>query len=109
MLNYTYGTQPPSIYPSVGKSDSEGEGLRVWQDACMRCCFLMSTLSSPSAGDTATFAEVIEAARRLQQTAMGYVLRDGSITMVPEASSCHRFMEGDQIIVLAQDYNTRRK
>ena len=57
----------------------------------------------------ATFAEVIEAARRLKQTAMGYVLRDGSIRMVPAASSCHRFMEGDQIIVLAQDYNSRKR
>ena len=55
-------------------------------------------------GDTVTFAEVIEAARKLQQTAFGYVLRDGSIIMVPGASSCHRFMEGDQIIVLAQDF-----
>ena len=52
---------------------------------------------------------MIEAARRLQQTAFGYVTANGSIILVPEASSCHRFMEGDQIIVLAQDYATRKR
>lgn len=64
---------------------------------------------NPFAGDTVTFAEVLEAARKLRQTAFGYVLRDGSIMMVPDASSCHRFMEGDQIIVLAQDFATGKQ
>jgi hypothetical protein len=56
-----------------------------------------------------TFAEVIEAARRLKQTALGFVTAYGCIVMVPDASSCHKFEDGDQVIVLAQDYQTTKK
>ncbi|GAX83351.1 hypothetical protein CEUSTIGMA_g10776.t1 [Chlamydomonas eustigma] len=62
-----------------------------------------------AAGDTVAFAEVIEAARRLKQTALGFVTAHGCIVMVPDASSCHKFEEGDQIVVLAQDYQPRKK
>lgn len=63
----------------------------------------------PSAGDTVTFAEVAETARRLKHTAVGYLLACGRLVMAPEPMACHTFEDGDQIIVIAQDYKSKQR
>lgn len=52
------------------------------------------------AGETLSFAEVSEAARQLQHTAVGYLLASGQLAMVLEPLTQHTFQEGDQIVLI---------
>eukprot|EP00798_Chlamydomonas_sp_ICE-L_P027710 gene27710-7354_t len=55
-------------------------------------------------GESLTFAELAESTRCKMQTAIGYLNKDGCITMVPGPHEWHRFEEGDQIIVVSEHF-----
>ena len=48
-----------------------------------------------------TFAQVGEMVRQQGETAVGFVLRDGTVVSAPHARHQQRLEAGDQIIVLA--------
>ena len=48
------------------------------------------------------FSEVSEVARQYQETALGYVLQDGTVITAPSASQQQVLHAGDQIIALAE-------
>ena len=54
-----------------------------------------------SAKQGPTFAQVAEAVRLQGETAMGFVLQDGTVISAPHAKHLQRLGLGDQIIVLA--------
>lgn len=49
-----------------------------------------------------TFSEVSEVARQHQETALGYVLQDGTVISAPSANQQQVLQAGDQIIALAE-------
>ncbi len=49
-----------------------------------------------------TFSEVSEVARQHQETALGYVLQDGTVISAPSADQQQVMQAGDQIIALAE-------
>ncbi len=49
-----------------------------------------------------TFSEVSEVARQHQETALGYVLQDGTVISAPSADQQQVLQAGDQIIALAE-------
>ncbi len=49
-----------------------------------------------------TFSEVSEVVRRHQETALGYVLQDGTVISAPSANQQQVLQAGDQIIALAE-------
>ncbi|KAL0038546.1 hypothetical protein WJX77_010122 [Trebouxia sp. C0004] len=49
-----------------------------------------------------TFSEVSEIARQHQETALGYVLQDGTVISAPSANQQQVLQAGDQIIALAE-------
>ena len=52
-------------------------------------------------GETPTFAHVAEAVRQQGETALGFVLENGSVVSAPHAKHQQKLGPGDQIIVLA--------
>lgn len=49
-----------------------------------------------------TFSEVSEVARQHQETALGYVLQDGTVISAPSANQQQVLQARDQIIALAE-------
>ena len=48
-----------------------------------------------------TFSHVSEAARQQRETALGYILQDGTVISAPAANQKQNLKPGDQIIALA--------
>ena len=48
-----------------------------------------------------SFAEVAERARALQETAFGYITRQGTLVLAPPAGSAHVFRNTDRVVVFA--------
>lgn len=54
-----------------------------------------------SAKQVPTCAQVAEAVRQQGETALGFVLSDGTVVIAPHAKHQQRLAPGDQVIVLA--------
>lgn len=57
---------------------------------------------STNSNQPVTFSEVSEVARQHQETAVGYVLQDGTVICAPSANQQQVLQAGDQIIALAE-------
>lgn len=57
--------------------------------------------SDDSGGLVPTFAHVAEVVRGQGETALGFVLKDGTVVTAPHAKHQQRLSPGDQVIVLA--------
>ena len=65
--------------------------------------YLKPTTRYLQAGITARFQDVVDAAQRLDETALGVMRSDGRIELAPAKSAECVFTDGDRIIVLAED------
>ncbi len=53
-------------------------------------------------GARASFADVCEAARKRQHTALGYRFADGRLVLVPRLGEVVAFEEDDRVVVMAE-------